>query len=442
MRFAHLSDSHLGHKQFGLFERETDFYDVFAKNIDKIIEKDVDFVIHSGDLFDNNRPPTEALIAFQKALIRLKEAKISIYAIAGNHDSILREGSLPPQVIFKDIGLKLISPDNPAYMEGGVLICGIPYTASINSKALKNTYGQLSKIADKYLKSILVSHQGIDKWMYEHSFEVELNEMPKNFDYYAMGHIHNYIEEDFGKGKLVFPGSMEIMRSSENNENYRKFGKGFVVVDLSDEKPQIERVKIDLPREFIQAVINYDKFYECLPIIKKKIQSLDNKPMLELSVVGGDFSSAEIYDAIKTTLRDDVLILRPRFKPDEANVPDILPGDEVLDPIKVLYDKVCEKYGEDEGNLSVKLLEDLSLGKVDDAKVISDVYYREHYYNLEESDLQSNQSKMKKSDSESASQRDESDSLEDYLDNNLDDSYNKNSEYNNQKSKQMSFDDF
>ena len=37
MRFAHLSDSHLGHRQYGLLERENDFYDVFARNIDKII---------------------------------------------------------------------------------------------------------------------------------------------------------------------------------------------------------------------------------------------------------------------------------------------------------------------------------------------------------------------------------------------------------------------
>ena len=38
MRFAHLSDSHLGYRQFGILEREQDFYDVFARNIDKIIE--------------------------------------------------------------------------------------------------------------------------------------------------------------------------------------------------------------------------------------------------------------------------------------------------------------------------------------------------------------------------------------------------------------------
>ena len=52
MKFAHLADTHLGYRQFGLLEREKDFYEVFDKIIDKIIEEKVDFVIHSGDLFD------------------------------------------------------------------------------------------------------------------------------------------------------------------------------------------------------------------------------------------------------------------------------------------------------------------------------------------------------------------------------------------------------
>jgi Pyruvate/2-oxoacid:ferredoxin oxidoreductase delta subunit len=149
------------------------------------------------------------------------------------------------------------------YTEGPVLICGVRYVPSSQSRALKSAYDQLSKMADKYLKSILVSHQGIDKWMHEDTHEIELSQMPKNFDYYAMGHVHNYVEEDFGKGKLVYPGSMEIWRTSESNENFREFGKGFVVVDLSYDKPQVERVKIDLPREFVRAVIDYNKCINC-----------------------------------------------------------------------------------------------------------------------------------------------------------------------------------
>lgn len=434
MRFAHLSDSHLGARQFGLLERETDFYDVFAKNIDKIIEKDVDFVIHSGDLFDNNRPSTEALLAFQKALLRLNEAKIPIYAIAGNHDSILRKGALPPQVLFKDIGLKLISDKNPVYTEGPVLICGIRYVPSSQSRALKSAYDQLSKLADKYLKSILVSHQGIDKWMHEDTHEIELSEMPQNFDYYAMGHVHNYVEEDFGKGKLVYPGSMEIWRTSESNENYREYGKGFVVVDLGYDKPQVERVKIDLPREFYKEVIDYNKFDERLKIIKEEIQSLDNKPMLDLTVAGGDFDSAIVYENIKEEIGDSVLNLRPSFKPDKVLEEErIIDETKILDPRTLLQKRVNEKYGKDEVNkLSVDLLDNLSVGRIDDAKFISDRFYSQHYYNEEEYEEANNVEKR------------ESDSLDDYLDshldNNSDDLTQEDSE--NESSKQMRFDDF
>ncbi|MBQ2962147.1 DNA repair exonuclease [Methanobrevibacter sp.] len=426
MRFAHLSDSHLGSRQFGLLERETDFYDVFAKNIDKIIEKDVDFVIHSGDLFDNNRPSTEALLAFQKALLRLNEAKIPIYAIAGNHDSILRKGALPPQVLFKDIGLKLISDKNPAYNEGPVLICGVRYVPSSQSRALKNAYDQLSKLADKYLKSILVSHQGIDKWMHEDTHEIELSEMPKNFDYYAMGHVHNYVEEDFGKGKLVYPGSMEIWRTSESNENYRENGKGFVVVDLSYDKPQVERVKIDLPREFYKEIIDYNKFDERLAIIKEEIESLDNKPLLDLTVAGGDFDSAEVYEVINDAIGDSVLNLRPSFKPDKVlDEEKLIDTTKILDPRALLQKRVNEKYQNDDVNkLSVDLLDNLSIGRIDDAQFISDRFYSQHYYNEEEARELNN------------AQINESDSLDDYLDKNLDDK-----EDSQNESKQMRFDD-
>ena len=92
MRFAHLADSHLGYRQYGLIDRETDFYRVFESTVDKIIESDVDFVIHSGDLFENPRPTPRAILEFQNSFLRLKEENIPVYAIAGNHDSVLRKG--------------------------------------------------------------------------------------------------------------------------------------------------------------------------------------------------------------------------------------------------------------------------------------------------------------------------------------------------------------
>ena len=126
MQFAHLADTHMGYRQYGLTERENDFFEVFNQAIDEIISERPDFAIHSGDLFEYSRPPTRALLTAQHGILKLKEAKIPIYAIAGNHDVVMRKNALPPQILYKDFGLKLISPNNPFYVTGDVFIGGSP----------------------------------------------------------------------------------------------------------------------------------------------------------------------------------------------------------------------------------------------------------------------------------------------------------------------------
>ena len=107
MQFVHMADTHLGYRQYGLSERETDFLDVFDQAIDEVVRERPDFAVHSGDLFEYSRPPTRALLTAQKGIFRLKNANIPIYAIAGNHDIVMKKNALPPQILFKDFGLKV-----------------------------------------------------------------------------------------------------------------------------------------------------------------------------------------------------------------------------------------------------------------------------------------------------------------------------------------------
>ena len=86
MKFAHISDTHLGQRQYHLPVREQDIYDALKQAVNKSIEEKVDFVIFSGDIFQDKRPPNEAILLLMQQLILLKKNNIQSYFILGDHD--------------------------------------------------------------------------------------------------------------------------------------------------------------------------------------------------------------------------------------------------------------------------------------------------------------------------------------------------------------------
>ena len=382
MKFAHLADTHLGYRQYGLFEREKDFYEVFEKVIDKIIEENVDFVIHSGDLFETARPSPLALLTFQKGLLKLKGAGIPMYAIAGNHDVVMRKGSIPPQVIFKKSGLKVISNINPTYMHGDVFIAGLPFFPASHGKLLKSKLADLSDKASHHEKSILVLHQGIDKY-FSFNYELEIGDIPDNFDYYAMGHIHKYVNDKFGKGRLVYPGSSEIWKTSEIPD-YLENGKGFVVVEMDGPKTLVKRVKIDIPREFIKRTLDYNKLESGIAGIKETIKDFDKKPILNLTINNVDSDTSRVYELIKEELGELALMIRPTFNMYDEDESVLMPEvTSKLGPEELLKIQL-KGYGSNVDVLSTELYDLLSKDKLEEAKEIIDQFYNDHYANINE----------------------------------------------------------
>ena len=377
MKFAHLADTHLGYRQFGLVEREKDFYEVFEKVIDKIIEEKVDFVIHSGDLFESARPSPIALLTFQKGLLKLKGAGIPMYAIAGNHDIVMRNDSIPPQVIFKKLGLKVISPINTTYMHGDIFIAGLPFYPSSQVKNLKSKLADLSKKAANHEKSILVLHQGIDKY-FKMNYELEIGDLPDNFNYYAMGHIHNYINDNFGKGKLVYPGSGEIWKVNELKD-YREHGKGFVLVDMEGQKPLVKRVKVDIPREFIKRSLDYKELERGIAGIKETIKDFDKKPILDLEINNVESDIKRVYELINEGLGDLSLMIRPTFNMLDEDIDVVLSEDkEGVGPKEIIGDQLKE-YGDDIVSLANDLYDFLSRDKHDESRELVDQFFEEYY---------------------------------------------------------------
>ncbi|MHA1192331.1 MAG: metallophosphoesterase [Promethearchaeota archaeon] len=53
IKFIHVSDLHLGKRQYNLTERYKDYFRAFQWILDLAISEKVDFLLVSGDLFDN-----------------------------------------------------------------------------------------------------------------------------------------------------------------------------------------------------------------------------------------------------------------------------------------------------------------------------------------------------------------------------------------------------
>lgn len=85
-RILHVSDTHLGNRQYSSDIRKEDFAKAFEQAIDVAIENDVDAVVHTGDLFDDPVPSLPTVMRAADALKPLEERGIPFYGIVGNHE--------------------------------------------------------------------------------------------------------------------------------------------------------------------------------------------------------------------------------------------------------------------------------------------------------------------------------------------------------------------
>lgn len=305
MRIAHISDTHLGFRQYNLDQREEDFYRAWHEAIGKMVEERVDAVVHSGDLFDDRKPPIRALIEARKGVRRLKEAGIPFYYITGNHDQPTRAGALPPQALL-DEAIPLDA--KPAALDR-LFIGGISYHSRVSLGPLKDRMALLAAQARSYQRSVLVLHQGLDRYIPE--FELRLKELNR-FDYYALGHIHLRTQDWNGSSLAAYPGSIEMWRMDEF-EDWRQKGKGFTVVDLDGDVPETRFVNVEV-RTFLRERAEGERLDETLAALKPRCRGA--VVYLEVRARRSDF--ARLARRISEELGAEALRVLPRFLDEEA----------------------------------------------------------------------------------------------------------------------------
>ncbi len=373
VRLAHLADTHLGYKQYNLEEREKDIYDALEEIGDKILEEHADIVVHSGDLFDSPRPTPQAYFAFKKFLKKL-DGKVKFFAVLGDHDRPKSRG-VAPHVLFGDQVQVLGVSTNAEYQSvnvGGqdVLVAGLSSLSRAYRVVLVEELKKLGALQLDGKVGVLVLHEGIDKF-FPFGSELSLDEVPRNFSYVAMGHLHARIKASFGEGELAYPGSSEIIRKDEIS-GWRKLGKGFYIVDLEGDDVEVRDVNLECIRPQIEAKLSCAHFEKELGDVVRLTEGMAKLPILHVRVEGKDIDRQGVHQALTEALADRTLAFRQEVVEEaELSLPELKPG-------SFYVNQVVRDYFKDENvaELAMEMLKHLRYGDTDEAKKVADEYFR------------------------------------------------------------------
>lgn len=287
MLFSHISDTHLGLTQYGLQEREDDVYASFNESVDVSIKDHVDFVIFAGDIFHVPNPSGTAILQMANALKRLKQNNIDSFFILGEHD-ISRIRSTPIPYVYHNLDFSKYVGQSRPIIHKGVMICGFDKIRRGEMDQYLPKFNEVDKIASGHQgHRILVMHQGISE-INQFAGELASTDMPKNFTYYAMGHLHDNYLKNFSHlgGPVAYPGSTEMT----NSEGIKETQKGFYEVDISATEANPNWIKLDTRPQFSQS-IEFENLADSVTKALEKISGFSKKPIVELKIHGNQIDT-------------------------------------------------------------------------------------------------------------------------------------------------------
>jgi exonuclease SbcD len=243
MRLVHLSDIHLGFRQYqrqtpaGINQREADVAISLRNVIDKVIELKPDLVLIAGDVFHAVRPSNPAILhafhQFSRLMQMLPEA--TVVMVAGNHDTPRTAETGCILRLFSPLGINVVEgePKRIPFPEHDLSILAVPdmgktppfepdahakYNILLLHGEIEGVLPRSGRELDRRPMGITPQELGADRW-----------------DYVALGHYHVYRQVD---SNAYYSGSIDFTSTNSWGEKAeedaaKKGGKGIIEHDIS-----------------------------------------------------------------------------------------------------------------------------------------------------------------------------------------------------------------
>jgi hypothetical protein len=244
VRFVHASDLHLDASFGGVdvtdetvagdFSRST--LEALDRVVSLCIDREADFLVIAGDLFNSADRSLRGELAFQRAMRRLADRQIAAFVVQGNHDPA--DGwsaglELPDTVAV----FSAAEVERREFKRNGEVVCAI-YGRSFPSKQVtENLARDFERRSDDPL-AVAVLHTNVGQLSaWDNYAPCSLEDLrAAGMDYWALGHIHvpGRISDN---PVVVYSGSTQGLNPTEEGP------RGCFVVDLDRDGAREEFVE-------------------------------------------------------------------------------------------------------------------------------------------------------------------------------------------------------
>ena len=318
MKFAHLSDVHLGfqkHESLQNIEQQ-----VFEKILDECITRKVNFILIPGDLFHVNIPEMRIQkFAFAK-FRQVHDAGIPIYVVYGSHDFSPVSNSVID--LLAEIGYIRKVTNATSHEEGKIsLKCLIDEKTGAKITGLSGLkVGKDREWYEKLDRSSLEAEQGLKIFLFHGGIsdmktdsgidgdQMPLSLLPKGFSYYAGGHMHKFNHQSFDEySNVVYPGTPFAGYHADLEDNANGQKRGFVLVEFDDEIKSVDFIEIENTKyEIIEVDANNRKAESVNQELSEKTADIDVVNKVVIVKIQGELMSGKTADIDVSIVRDNL----------------------------------------------------------------------------------------------------------------------------------------
>lgn len=283
VRFLHTSDWQLGMPAAFLAKRSAEVPAEFARaRLDAVerlgqvaVDKQCDFIVVAGDVFDTNSPDPQQLA---RAIDQLQGLPVPVYLLPGNHDSFDPSSVYRREEFARLDSVHVLTDSEPVAVADGVELVGAPFlTRHPAVDPVEEALDKLQELPDGTNLRILLAHGQVEGFGDEALLDLE--GMTDAIDegrihYVALGDRHGTLEV---APRVWFSGSPEVT----DFDDREKESGNVLVVELSDggaeAKGSADVEPVEVGRWAFRAVDGVIGSDEELTAWIERVESIDHK---------------------------------------------------------------------------------------------------------------------------------------------------------------------